>query len=134
VCEYAEVPLMQCLSHCAKFFATLRSATTSSTTTLVWERNPRVSVYEGTCPKLLTVTALLINRSLGNQGCVAHKFLLSASNPNNLSFLPKLMTKLMAKSMTYFVAPFDPYYLSLIQHNFVLNQRQVIWVIGSIIF
>jgi hypothetical protein len=45
---YAEVPLVRCRSRCAKFFTTLRSATTSSTAALVRERNPRVSVFEGT--------------------------------------------------------------------------------------
>jgi hypothetical protein len=55
VCEYAEVPLVQCRSLCAKFFTTLRSATSSSTTTLVWERNLHVSVYEGMFPKLLSL-------------------------------------------------------------------------------
>jgi hypothetical protein len=74
VCEYAKVPLVRCWSRCAKVFTTLRSATTSSTTTLVQEHNPRVSVFEGTCPKLLTVIALLIDRSLGNRGYIAHNF------------------------------------------------------------
>jgi hypothetical protein len=56
VCEYTEVPLVQCWSRCAKFFTTLTSATTSLTATLVRERNLRVSVYEGTCLKLLAIT------------------------------------------------------------------------------
>jgi hypothetical protein len=53
VFEYAEVPLVRCWSRCSKIFTTLRSATSSSSSSLVQERNPRVSVYEGTCPKLL---------------------------------------------------------------------------------
>jgi hypothetical protein len=44
---------VRCLSHCSKIFTTLRSATSSSSSKLVRERNPRVLVYEGTCPKLL---------------------------------------------------------------------------------
>jgi hypothetical protein len=50
VCEYAEVPLVQCRSRCSKIFTTLRSTTSSSLSTLVRERNPRISVYEGTGP------------------------------------------------------------------------------------
>jgi hypothetical protein len=53
MCEYAEVPLVRCQSHCAKIFTTLRSATSSLTTTLVRECNPCVSVFEGMCMKLL---------------------------------------------------------------------------------
>jgi hypothetical protein len=83
MCEYAEVPLMRCRSRCAKFFTTLRSGTSSSIATLVRERNPRVSVFEGTCPKLLTVTTLLIDRSLGNRGCIAHKILVICTEPQH---------------------------------------------------
>jgi hypothetical protein len=53
VCEYVEVPLVRCRSCCSKIFTTLRSATSSSTATLVRLRNPRVSIYEGTPTKLL---------------------------------------------------------------------------------
>jgi hypothetical protein len=51
------------------------------TATLVRERNPRVSVYEGTYPKHLTVTVLLIDRSLGNRGCVAYKSFVICTEP-----------------------------------------------------
>jgi hypothetical protein len=53
VCEYMEVPLVWCRSRCSKIFMTLRLATSSSSSTLVWECNPRVLAFEGTCPKLL---------------------------------------------------------------------------------
>jgi hypothetical protein len=56
---------------------------TSSTATLVRKRNARVLVYEGTYPKLITVTTLLIDRSLSNQGCVAHKFLIICTDPQH---------------------------------------------------
>jgi hypothetical protein len=39
-----------CRSRCSKIFTNLRSATSSSSSTLVRERNPRVLVYKGTCP------------------------------------------------------------------------------------
>jgi hypothetical protein len=42
-------------SRCAKIFTTLRSATSSSIATLVRECNPHISVFEGTCPKLLSL-------------------------------------------------------------------------------
>jgi hypothetical protein len=45
VCEYAEVPLMWCRSHCWKIFTTLRSVTLSSSSS--------ISVFKGTCPKHL---------------------------------------------------------------------------------
>jgi hypothetical protein len=55
VCEYAEVPIVRYQSHCAKIFMTLRSAKSSLIAMVVWEHNPCVLVYEGTCPKLLTL-------------------------------------------------------------------------------
>jgi hypothetical protein len=42
VCEYAEVPLVRCRSRYSKIFTTLRSATSSSSSTLVRERNLRI--------------------------------------------------------------------------------------------
>jgi hypothetical protein len=51
---------------------------------LVRERNSRVSVYEGTYPKLLTVTTLLIDRYLGNRGCIAHKILVIYTEPQQV--------------------------------------------------
>jgi hypothetical protein len=50
VCEYAKVPLVRCRSRWSKIFTTLRSATSSLSSMLVRERNPRISIYEGTCP------------------------------------------------------------------------------------
>jgi hypothetical protein len=78
---------VRCQSHCAKFFTTLRSAMTSSTTMLVRERNPRVSVFEGKFLKLFTITALLIDKSLGNRGCVAHNFFVICTDVYALLFL-----------------------------------------------
>jgi hypothetical protein len=102
VCDYVEVPFVRCQSHCAKFFTALRSATSSSTATLVWERNLRISVFEGACPKLLTITGLLIDRSLGNRGCVAHNFfLLSASNPNIIYMVLHDMLSFFSKDHTF---------------------------------
>jgi hypothetical protein len=61
----------------------LRLATTSSIAMLVQEHNPHVSVFEGTCPKLLTVTTLLIDRYLGNWACVAHNFFVICTKPQH---------------------------------------------------
>jgi hypothetical protein len=52
-----------------------------SIATLVRERNPHVSVFEGTCLKLLTITILLIDRSLGNRGYLAHKIFVICNEP-----------------------------------------------------
>jgi hypothetical protein len=42
VCEYVEVPLVWRWSSCSKIFTALRSAMSSSSSTLVRERNPHV--------------------------------------------------------------------------------------------
>jgi hypothetical protein len=68
--------------------------------------------------KTPTVTALLIDRSLGNRGCVAHNFLLSAPNPNSgiragsmRSMLVWLERIILVRELIILLLPFNVYLL-----------------------
>jgi hypothetical protein len=74
---------VRCRSRCSKIFTTLRPTTSSSSSTLVWERNPRV---RSTRVCLRTSVYRYNITSIGPwaiRGCVANKYLLFAPNPNN---------------------------------------------------
>jgi hypothetical protein len=81
VCEYAEVSLVRCRSRCSKIFMTLRSATSSSSSTLVRERNPHFSVHEGACPNSYHYS--ITNREvLGHiRCCIARKSFVICTKP-----------------------------------------------------
>jgi hypothetical protein len=66
---------------------TLRSATTSSSSMLMQERNPRVRSRGYISESPLIVTTLLLDRSWAIQDCVGNNFLLFAPNPNNFQLL-----------------------------------------------